>query len=195
MIEIAMIESVVKVLGTFTEILKYRQVKRKEFFLNVIEPLFGDLMEMHADYMKMFDECWSQLLDNKVPLEEIARSLRLRRIVYEGLRIKARAVTDALNKSDLDPEIKTFLTAASYHIPDGELGPVMSTPSGMVLSKLYSAAGSRGPLVDVPHENGTSPRGDRKEVLDLVIETSNDIRKRWAWICEEYVRVKVWSLK
>jgi len=34
----------------------------------------------------MFQECWSRLLDNKVPLQNIAASLRERRAVYEGPR-------------------------------------------------------------------------------------------------------------
>lgn len=192
MIEVAIFESVVKVVDRLTDLLKYRQGRRKELFTNVIEPLFNDLMVMHADYMKMFDDCWHQLLDNKVPLRQIAETLRQRRQVYEGLRIKSRSITDGLADADLEPEIKSFLKAAAYHIPDGELGPVMSTPSGMVLSRLYGASDS---LIDTPHSANDSPNGDRKAVLDLVIATANHIRQRWGWICEEYVRVKVWALR
>ena len=192
MIESVLIESVVKTVDRFTDLLKYRQARRKELFVTVIEPLFNDLMVMHTDYMKMFDECWSELLDNKVPLADIANALRQRRAVYVGLRVKARAITESLNSYDTQPPIKKFLSAAAYHIPDGELGPVMSTPSGMVLNRLYAASGT---LVDIPHEAGNSPTGDRKEILDLVIATSNNIRTRWAWICEEYVRAKMRSLE
>ena len=56
MIEAAVFQSVVKVVDRFTDLLKYRHMKRKEFFMTVIEPLFNDLLVMHADYMKMFDD-------------------------------------------------------------------------------------------------------------------------------------------
>ena len=191
MIESVMIESVIKVVDRFSDLLKYRQERRRDLFQNLVEPLFNDLMVMHADYIKMFDDCWSQLLDNKVALQDIAASLRQRRLVYEGLRIKSRSIIGALQEYDLDDEIKKFLEAAAYHIPDGKLGPVESTPASMVLSKIYTATES---LVDVPHREGNSPVGDRRRVLDLVISTCNHIRTHWAYICEEYVRVKMWSL-
>ena len=191
MIESAIFESVIKVVDRLTDLLKYRQARRKELFANVIEALFNDLLVMHADYMRMFDDCWHQLLDNKVPLQEIAEALRQRRQVYDGLRVKSRAIVDGLESADLEPEIKAFLKAAAYHIPDGELGPVMSTPASMVLERLYRA---RDPLIDTPHRDGDSPNGARREVLDLVIATANHIRQRWGWICEEYVRVKLWAL-
>jgi hypothetical protein len=149
-------------------------------------------MIMHTDYIKMFEDCRSQLLDNKVALQEIATLLGERRVVYEGLRIKSSAIIDALAESDLDEEVKKFLTAAAYHIPDGSLGPVMSTPSSLVLHKIYSSTES---LTDVPHKNGNSPVGDRRQVLDLVISTTDHIRTHWAWICEEYVRAKIRSFR
>jgi hypothetical protein len=183
MIEAAVFGSVVKVVDRFVDLLKYRQGKRKEFFTTLIEPLFNDLLVMHADYMKMFDDCGSQLSDNKVPLQQIAEALRQRRQVYEGLRIKSNSIIDGLQHVDLEPEIKSFLEAAAYHIPDGELGPVNSTPASWVLSQLYSASDQ---LVDT--------KGGREAVLDLLSVTVNDIRQRLAWICEEYVRVKVWAL-
>lgn len=192
MIESVVLGSVVKVIDRFTDLLKYRRLKRQEFFKTVIEPLFDDLMLMHTDYIKMFDDCRAQLLDNTVPLREIAEALRQRRVVYESLRIKARAISEGLEQAEMDEEVKNFLRAAAYHLPDGELGPVPSTYASLVLSRIYSVAGG---LTDARQKPGDSPGGDRKEVLNLVISTSEHIRTRWAWICEEYVRVKLWSLQ
>src|ERR1700736_3617323 len=51
--------------------------------------------------------------------------------VYEGLRIKSQSIVNALENSELNEEVKSFLKAAAYHIPDGNLGPVPSTPADL----------------------------------------------------------------
>jgi hypothetical protein len=192
MIEAPIIGSVVKVIDKFTDLLKYRQQKRREFFQNVLEPLFNDLMVMHTDYIKMFEDCQEQLLDSNVPLHEIATSLRERRIVYETLRIKSRAIIDALRESNFDEEVKKFLTAAAYHIPDGKLGPGHLSPAATVLKNIYSTTEF---LAEASQQSGNPPVNDRYEVFELVTLTVNHVRTRWASICEEYVRAKMWSLK
>jgi hypothetical protein len=191
-LETAVFESVIRVVDRLIDLLKYRQAKRRELFSAVIEPLFDDLLVMHADYMKMFDDCWQQLLDNQVPLRQIAEALRQRRQVYEGLRIKSNSIIDGLEASELAPEVRRFVQSAAYHIPDGELGPVLSTPSSLVLDRLYNSSSQ---LIDVKHRSGDSPEGDRRAVLDLVISTANASRKQLAWICEEYIRLRLWALK
>src|SRR5215472_9473127 len=101
MVEAVIIESAGRIVEKLKELVTYRQQKRRDFFQNLLEPLFSDLMVMHTDYIKMFDDCSSQLLDNKVPIQEIAESLRQRRVVYESLRIKSVAVVVTLRESDL----------------------------------------------------------------------------------------------
>ncbi len=191
MIESALFESAVRVIDRFIELLKYRQTKRKEFFLEIIEPLFNDLMVMHTDYITMFDDCRSQLFSN-APLSEVAEELRKRRSTYEGLRVKAQAITESLRTADVDPEIKRFLMVAAFHIPTGEISEVSTvTTATSILRRLYTAS----ELMDVPILEGRAPVGDRKDILNMVIDTSNNIRQRWAVICETYIRAKIWSLK
>lgn len=192
MIEAAILESVIKVVDRLTDLLKYRHGRRKELFTAIIEPLFNDLLTMHADYMKMFDDCSQQLSHNEVPIQQIAELLRQRRQVYEGLRIKSRAIINSLATADFEPEAKSFLEAAAYHIPDGRLGPIMSTPSGMLLSRLYKSSGI---LIDTPPSAVNSRNSDRAALRDLVVTTTNETRSRWGSICEEYIRVKMWALR
>jgi hypothetical protein len=189
--EAAVYESAVKVVEKFTDLLKFRHERRREYFTTVIDPLFNDLLAMHSDYIEMFDECRVGLLEGK-PLQEIANSLAQRRRVFDGLRTKSRAFVAVLNNAEMDAPYKAFLNAAAYQTPTGELGPAMSTPASMFRGKLY---GGRTPLVDAPHRKGSPLPGDRKDLLDAVINTSNEIRQRLGWMCEEYVKAKVWSLK
>jgi hypothetical protein len=189
--EAAVYKSALKVVDKFTDLLKFRHERRREDFTTVVDPLFNDLLTMHTDYMEMFDECQAALLEGK-PLQEIANSLAQRRRIYDGLRVKSRAFIVALKDFEMDAPYKAFLTAAAYHIPDGALGPVSSTPASMILEKLYGGL----TLIDAPHRKDTSSApGDRRHLLDAVIESSNNIRRRLSWICEEYVKAKVWSLK
>ncbi len=209
MIEPVFIESVVKVLDRLTDLLKYRQGRRKEFFNSVIEPLFNDLLTMHTDYIKMFDECRAQLADETTSLVKIEETLRLRRVVYDAVRLKCKGIVEALQGMDLEPQMAAFLKIAVSHVPSGSIADepedggihevlrrsrmfgISNSASGMLLRMLQAA--DEGRLVLDP-QIASFPKIQRAHLLQSATTTLSDIRQRWTLICEEYTRLKVWAL-
>jgi hypothetical protein len=222
-LESAVFESVVKVVEKFTDLLKTRHERRREFFTAVIDPVFNDLSIVHADYLKMFDECETKLRRSKAKLNDIARELAMRRIAFEGLRVKSRAVVEAVVGTNLDDEYKDFLLAAARYIPTGELGVTQQplspprdieriptefsphleygtqTPSGNIV-ELISAAGTSNEvnsvvLTRMARNDSRELEEERIRLAKAVLETTKEIRARWAQICTKYTRARAWSLK
>lgn len=122
-----MLEALLKIIDRLIELKRGRILGRKEIFDRVIEPTFNELVLVHGDYIKMFEDLrvytasWSGLASELTGRAEKAKSeLRSRRSEFEPIRQKIRAFATGLASSQLPNEEKGFVDAVIRYFPSGE---------------------------------------------------------------------------
>lgn len=190
-----MIELLLKLIDRLIDLEKYRAERMDKTFREILEPIFNDLMLVHSDYVRMFEEVQDKLAaipdltveDGKNRLREIAESLRRQRLQFEPVRVKLAALTRELGgglfgqapKID-PPEAREFVTSVIRYFPVGNI-TVGSSRSSVLVAALRGAA------------EITSEQVERygQGLPELVTSTINDCREKWSSVCDSYARLKI----
>jgi hypothetical protein len=196
MVEALVFDAAVKIVEKFTDLLKFRREQLREFFTTMLEPLFADLSVMHANYLKIFQECSAKLASHSVPFDEIVRDLAQQRVEYESLRIRVRAFVDELSLSDLPRPYKEFLEGVAFSVPDGGLTKVFvgSFATGIV-KLLQDASGAEFNRLLSGAYGEPDARDERVKLLQSVEATSDFIKENWSQTCQKFSAAKAYSLK
>jgi hypothetical protein len=196
MIESLVFNSALRIVEKLTDLLKFRHEQRREFFTTVLEPLFADLSTMHADYLRMFEACSSQLRDDAIPLRDIGRTLARQRVEYEALRIKIGSFIEALSFSKkLASPYREFLQSVAFSMPDGRLAQVVvgSFATGIV-RLLRDASGAEFAQLLSGERESSDMQYERATLLQSVEETADFVKTQWSQTCQRFVAAQVFSL-
>jgi hypothetical protein len=196
MIESLVFDSALKIVDKLTDLIKFRHEQRREFFTAVLEPIFADLSIVHANYLKMFQQCSSKLRDDTVPLREIGRDLAQQRVEYEALRIKLQSFIEELNFSKkLAGPYREFLESVAFSVPDGRLTRVYvgSFATGIV-RMLQDASGAEFVRLLSGESKESEVEHERAPLLQSVEATSNFVKGQWAKTSQKFAAAQVFSL-
>lgn len=171
-----MIEALLKIIDRLIEIKKRRIQSRKQMFEMVLQPTFDDLLSVHGDYIKMFEQLTVFAGDQRrlalgKKIAKAKEELRKRRLEFEPVREKIRLVADQLARQKLSVEEAEFVNAVLQYFPSGE-------PS-------------------LPHSSATTllnflERDLTAEQIDmLVTRTIESHKRRWSDVCTTFASLRI----
>jgi hypothetical protein len=156
---------------------------------NLLNSLMNDLETIHGDYLFMFEsllrrapDAWEAGLPvSAARVRAVAADLREIRLRYEPLRVRVRALGEALANSELPPAERAFVAQVVDYFPSGELSMFneektnrrgVPTSSTAVLYRLLDEQlGTRLP--------------------ELIEQTLTKHRTRWDLVCAAWARLQV----
>jgi len=172
------LDALLKIIERLIAIRQGRVVARKELFDKILEPTFNELLLIHGDYLKMFEDLrvfGAPRTGGEIELIDRAKNardvLRKRRLEFGPVRQKTRGVSDGLAAQELGDEEKDFVEAVVRYFPSGEPSLPQSSASA-VLAYL--------------------DRDLKPEDIDLLI--SKTIQRHvaaWSDVCTSFGRLKV----
>ncbi len=190
-----MIELLLKLIDRLIDLKKYRAERMDKTLHEILDPIFNDLMSVHSNYLRMFEEVQEKLAaipdltteDGKKKLREIAESLRRQRLEFEPVREKLAALTRELGGGlygpalRIDPpEAQEFVASVVQYFPSGNITTRMSR-SSVLVTALRGAAEITAAQVE--HYGQGLP--------ELVTSTVNDCREKWSSVCDSYAKLKI----
>jgi hypothetical protein len=190
-----MIELLLKLIDRLIDLKKYQAERLHKTFQDILDPLFNDLLSVHGNYIRIFEEVQEQLAtipdltsdDGKKRLLEIAESLRQRRLEFEPVREKLAAMTRELGgglygkgPKMKSPEAQEFVAVVLQYFPRANLTTHTSRSSALVEAL-------RGGAAITPTQVDSYGRG----LPELVESTIQDCRERWSAVCGSYAKLKI----
>jgi hypothetical protein len=172
-----MVEALLTVLDRLIQLIKGRIEGRRNVFDRVIEPTFNELLQIHGDYVQMFEEAQvftAAGVTNEVELQRriaaAKQELQDRRREFEPVRRKVEAIAIELASHSLPEEERRFVDAVMRYLPSGD--PALPhSASTTLLQYLETAA---------------------PESIDRVIAaTIQRHRNAWSEVCTEYAKVRL----
>lgn len=96
-------------------------------FEEFVEPAFSDLEGIHKDYLNMFSDIYESLPfeweasseEGRAALAGTAHLLRRRRLEFQPVREKVRALIERLGTENIDPYNRAFVEAVIRYFPSG----------------------------------------------------------------------------
>jgi hypothetical protein len=170
------IEALLKIIARLIEIKKGRIQSRKQVFDMVLQPTFDDLLAVHGDYIKMFQQLMVFAGDQRpsVLAKRIAKAkeqLQKNRLEFEPIRENIRVVARQLAKRNLPGEETEFVSAVLQYFPSGE--PLLPHSSATTLLK-FLGRDLTGSAIDM-----------------LVIRTIESHKRRWSDVCTAFASLKI----
>jgi hypothetical protein len=185
-----MIELLLKLIDRIIDLKKYETERIEKTFREVLDPLFGDLMNVHRDYLSMFIDVQRQLevqdvgiAEDRQRLHAAAETLRVNRLQFEPVRQKLTALSRELaNRKGLKlgpPEADEFVRSVIEYFPQGDLGDGLSRSSALVVVLRSVAA------IDADQLSRHA-----KGMPALVAATIRNCSEKWVQVCERHASLK-----
>lgn len=171
-----MIEALLKIIDRLIEIKKGRIESRRQMFDMVLQPTFDDLLAVHGDYIKMFQQLMVFTGDERpsVVAKRIVKAkeqLRTNRLEFEPVREKIRVIARQLAKQKLPDEESAFVRAVLEYFPSGE--PLLPHSAATTLLKFLE-------------------RDLAASAIDLlVMKTVESHKHRWSDVCTTFASLKI----
>jgi hypothetical protein len=186
------VESLLLILDKLGLLLTRRDALASKRF-SLFSEAFTDLLAVHGDYIQMFEKTLQllpslDLLEQTLPNEDLAgiraaaKQLRERRITFEPVRVKLRALAPELGAMSLPAVEREFVAALIDYFPSFE---TKCSLSWSVLSFLE--------LVDA-HEM-PDYRTALFHALMLIRGVIDFQQRHWSTVCEAYARLRVAATK
>ncbi len=183
-----MIDTLLQLLDRVIQLSKYRKSKVRTVFHELVQPLFEELLIVHANYIEMFEEATACLEDYLGPnseqtVREVIDRLKQRRIEYEPVRTKLDAMAGAFFSAS--SELEQFGTALFYYFPKGYLSYNVRHHSTTfrVIEQLEL-------LISKQKEEPLRLCMEALEIVDVALMAK---REQWARVCEQYAKLKILS--
>ncbi|MFZ5452556.1 MAG: hypothetical protein ACOZF2_11935 [Thermodesulfobacteriota bacterium] len=193
-----MIKALLDIIDRLMQLKNIRDKKRRNLLVQVLDPLFNDLMIVHKDYVSMFEDVLHRLPtygsvypkdmrnESKARVKEAFEYLRQKRIEFEPVRTKIRATSNELGSMHFDPYIDDLVKWILLYLPEGTLVDDFNSASQELLKKLQYWKDS--PNIDDADFDGVPFRID---VYNFVKHTVDDNRIIWSRVCEAMARLKI----
>ena len=172
-----MIEAFVRIVDRLISLLEIGQARRRTLLVEVIEPIFKDLEEIHREYLVVLSAARERCADDVKALNEVIPELRKSRLLKEPDRERLIATCDRLLEKQWQPEVEKFLEAVRDYFQ-------LQSP----IAELVDPEGdSFLPLM-------TRGRGEEKEVQEVVLKVFDAIlgslRAGWSEVARNFAAVK-----
>ncbi len=171
-----MIEALLRIIDRLIEIKKGRIQSRKQMFDMVLQPTFDDLLSVHGDYIKMFEQLMVFSGDQRrsALAKRIAKAkdqLRKNRLEFEPVRQNIRIVARKLASRNLPSEETEFVKAMLRYFPSGE--PSLPHSSATTLLEFLERD-----LTGV-------------EINKLIINTIESHQRRWSDVSTAFASLRI----
>lgn len=190
-----MIEILLKLIDLLLNLNKYERERLHKTFQEILDPVFNDLMAVHQNYIRLFEDVQEQLAlipdlnseDGKKRLLEVAESLRRQRLEFEPVREKLAAMSRELGgglygagpKME-SPAAQEFVGSVFKYFPQANFTDRASRSSALVVAL-------RGAATIIPAQIEHNGR----YLPELIESTIRDCREKWSAVCESYARLKI----
>jgi hypothetical protein len=170
------IEALLKIIDRLIQIKKGRIQGRKQMFDMVLQPTFDDLLSVHGDYIKMFQQLEVFTGDQRrsVLLKRVAKAkqqLRKNRLDFEPVRENIRVIAKQLAMRKLPNEETEFVKAVLQYFPSGE--PLLPHSSASTLLE-FLEQDLTGSAIDM-----------------LVLRTIESHKRRWSDVCTAFASLRI----
>jgi hypothetical protein len=176
-----MITEFLSIIDKLIKLKEHREKRQSKRFEKIIEPAFNDLLQIHADYIRMFEKVYELLPDPQIKAKSIKSRKKLKdaeeylsekRRELEPLRSKVRALFAMMQSPDRKgSENDSFVFAVANYL---RAGSQFGAPRGTA---------SVGALEMIKED----PNGIREHVASLLTE----LRINWSLISEEYGKLRL----
>lgn len=186
-----MIDDLLKVADKIIELLKRKEVRRKEVFTSVIKPLFDELLVVHADYLQMFERARLSLEAGK-PIKSIVQRLISDRLEKEAERrsIEYRAIAFAHIDSNTDDPVRLFFHDVSYYFRSSHLRATDPKASSLSMKALDLITLNNCKLQE-PTDREVDKAIDKYKLTILDLETCiATLRRQWKNVVTSYALVQ-----
>lgn len=155
-----------------------------DFFAEVIEPIFKDLLSVHLDYMQMFEETLTFVSSHSA--SNALTYLRTKRIVNEPMRIKIYTLVKSLHKKKLTSDCENFVYSVLSYFPGGQLG--RASLSTTILARLNQWEEELGSSKKSKHMRRVDAQKELESYIKAIMQNQ---RTRWIEVCETYALVQI----
>ncbi len=189
-----MVELLLKLIDRVIDLKKYQADRLKKAVESDLDPVFDELMAVHGDYVRMFEDALAQLMAiedstttlGRQKLAAAAEALRHRRLEFEPVRAKIMAMSAEMGRSIADGssnwgcrEAEQFVRDTMEYLPRGNLGDGKSRATTL-LALLYGASVL---TPDQMHRHGAG-------LPPLIRATIDECRSKWDRVCVSYAQLK-----
>jgi hypothetical protein len=168
--------------------------ERKQTFVDLLKPVFDDLLGIHTNYMAMFERVHDELPDDwemELPgyasqVAVVARRLSEMRREHEPVRIQLRAVTAQLTERKFGAEEDVFIEAVFRYFPEGSVRPDREDET----ASWGRSAGTE--LLDALYVRVKGVKGEEAGALKSIVhEIIMDHRANWENVCRAFASLQV----
>jgi hypothetical protein len=192
------LDLLLKLIDRLIQLRSYQAERLQKTFDDILGPTFEDLLEVHRDYVKMFEHVRGELPDpseidtpaGRQKLKEVAEALRRRRLEFEPVRTELNGLIREIQGSRygaqrnlFSGEAQEFLDAVIAYFPEGYL---KGTRDASRATALYAAIRSGADSIttaQIQRDGSTLP--------ELVDDTITDCRQRWSVVCEKFAALRL----
>ena len=173
-----------KLIDKIIELLKVREGRKVQAFKEIVEPLFNDMSLVVSDYFSFFGVVANRLAAEPAAtdLEEVLQSLRERRQQLLHIRIKVRAMADALSSDVKDENVVRFAEAiARFFCPE----PLH------FFGRSRSASATFVDLVEALEFSDNNGELTQRELFRLCQYVQSDLERSWVEATKRYAVLRI----
>lgn len=172
-----MFNALMRLLEKFTELAKAQQVAREKTLRVLITPMFKDLEMIHADYLRMLENC-KTTLQAGASFSKVAGSLAQDRLNLEAVRRSNEAFAHCFAE---DPRLTSY--ADFFTAIEGYLWGVCNHSESSTSSWLLETLDALNTEVK---EGKLAAQEANTIAQKSVTRCLNFIREEWPKVCSEY---------
>ncbi len=200
--EITIIKPWLAVIDRLIQLCTYKNKREISIFEGVLTPVFEDLLLIHGDYIRMFEEVAGLLPEFGTSIwysadegtrywwgekcKKAAEVLRCKRLMFEPVRTELGAIVKELKDINLSPEASEFVERVIDYFPTGYLESY-TNESAYLLEKLNYWSNNLTVEQSNVESNTIEPNG-MHAFLQVTISSH---RNKWSEVCEAFARLKL----
>lgn len=192
------LDLLLKLIDRLIQLKSYQAEQLQKTFDDILSPTFEDLLEVHRDYVAIFEDVRGALpahseMDTpagRQKLKEIAESLRLRRLEFEPVRTQLSAMIRSIQGSRygarhklFSGEAQEFIDAVIEYFPEGYLNGTRNASRATALYAAIRSSADSITTAQIQRDGATLP--------ELIDDTINDCRQRWSVVCERFAALRL----
>lgn len=193
-----MLDLLIKLIDRLIQLKGYQTERLQKAFDDILAPTFDDLLKVHQDYLKIFEQVRQELpatndletASGRQELLQVAESLRQKRLEFEPVRSHLSAMIRTLqgsrygaHKKLFSGEAQEFLDSVIAYFPEGYLKGARSASRATTLYAAIRSGAESISLPQIEQDGATLPM--------LVDDTIRDCQQHWDTVCERFAALRL----